>query len=450
MTLPSLLRRVGIDVPRGVSVDGRVLTGRAATAAVAAGTATSVVPHMFHGGDDPVPDPAMGSPWWDDPAARDADVAAVGRRLPGLPARRRSTAATPSPASSTPGAARFTVSVVADPAGGLPTIVPVLPRALGRHEGLCGFRPAEHLYVSGNLCVADDGDWDPQAGTPPRPPSPGPRTGTPPTPTGASAVRGPPTGTSPMPPRSPQPPAAEGQRGRLPRPVDHRTLGQQRRHQDRAARDRPDRPHLRRGPPAPPRGGHVRRWVPHPSASCGPSPPWSSLPSVAQDRRRRLLPLPRTQAPADQGRPQPLRLPLPRHGRPPTSWSTWTPPRVRKEAWIPGRDPGPRSSTPSTSASAAPCAPGSSQASPSSSGWSSYRSDSPPAGHRLGQTLRLFGLVPVSRMSCSRPSATSSATTTFIWICAQLIFPSSAALERSSSSRRTASRVSGRPCWSSG
>jgi hypothetical protein len=163
MTLPSLLRRVGIAVPRGVSVDGRVLTGRAAAAAVSAGTATAVVPHAFHGGDDP---PIASAPeaWWQDPAARGADIAAVAQAFPGFRLDQRDGGHTWTGAIDT-GRGRFDVSVVCDPAGGLPAVVPVLPRALGRNEGRRGFRPSEHLYVSGNLCVADTADWDPAAHT---------------------------------------------------------------------------------------------------------------------------------------------------------------------------------------------------------------------------------------------------------------------------------------------
>ncbi len=159
MTLPSLLRRVGIVVPRGVSVDGRVLTGRAATAAVTAGAATSVVPHMFHGGDDPAPVPCEAPPWWDDPAAREADLAAVARAFPGFELDSSGGGHAWTGTIDT-GRGRFAVKVIADPSGGLPTVVPVLPRALGRREGRRGFRAAEHLYVSGNLCVADASDWD--------------------------------------------------------------------------------------------------------------------------------------------------------------------------------------------------------------------------------------------------------------------------------------------------
>ncbi len=157
MTLPSLLRYVGIDIPRGVSIDGRVLFGRAATAAVAAGTASAVVPHAFHGGDEPPP-AATRSAWWDDPAARDADIADVNRAFPGFRLDQRDGGHAWTGTIDT-GRGTFDVTVVADPAGGLPTIVPVTPRVLGRNEGRRGFRPAPHLYLSGNLCVADTSDW---------------------------------------------------------------------------------------------------------------------------------------------------------------------------------------------------------------------------------------------------------------------------------------------------
>jgi len=84
MTLPSLLRHVGVHIPRGVTVDGRVLTGHAAVAAVAAHTATAVVPHTFHGGDDPLAAPAPRAAWWDNAAGREADKAAVHASFPGF------------------------------------------------------------------------------------------------------------------------------------------------------------------------------------------------------------------------------------------------------------------------------------------------------------------------------------------------------------------------------
>ena len=136
-----------------------MLTGRAATAAVSAGTATAVMPHTFHGGDDPPPAGAS-SRWWDDPAARDADAAAVAFAFPGFHLDQRGGGHAWTGTINT-GRGRFEVKIVSDPGGGLPAIVPILPRALGRNEGRRGFRPAKHLYISGNLCVADTDDWHP-------------------------------------------------------------------------------------------------------------------------------------------------------------------------------------------------------------------------------------------------------------------------------------------------
>lgn len=159
MSLPSLLRYVGLDIPRGVSIDGRVLTGRAATAAVTTGAATAIVPHTFHGGNDPAVQTAP-SAWWDDSAARDSDIAVVRRNFPHFILDRRGGGHTWTGTIDT-GRGRFAVAIAADSADGLPAIAPVRPRALGRNEGRHGFRPAPHLYLSGNLCVADTGDWHP-------------------------------------------------------------------------------------------------------------------------------------------------------------------------------------------------------------------------------------------------------------------------------------------------
>lgn len=158
MTLPSLLRRVGLDVPRGVTVDGRLVTGRAAAAAFAAGTATWMASHTFHGGDDP-PVTDAPSAWWRDADARAADFAAVACAFPGFTLDETDGEFTWRGTLDT-GRGRFVVDVVADAAGGLPHIVPVSPRVLGRNEGRHGFRPSPHLYTSGHLCVADAADWN--------------------------------------------------------------------------------------------------------------------------------------------------------------------------------------------------------------------------------------------------------------------------------------------------
>ncbi len=165
MTLPSLLRHVGANIPRGVTVDGRVLTGHAAVAAVAAHVATSVVPHTFHGGDQPdladagAPEGPYALAWWNTyPAARDADVAAVAAAFPGFRYDGAGGGHWFEGVIDT-GRGRFRVAVVGNPDGGLPHLVPVQPRGLGRHEG-GGFRRPEHMYTNGNLCVAATADWN--------------------------------------------------------------------------------------------------------------------------------------------------------------------------------------------------------------------------------------------------------------------------------------------------
>jgi hypothetical protein len=59
----------------------------------------------------------------------------------------------------------FRIRVEGESERGMPMIVPIRPRALGRNEGQRGFRKSEHLYRNGNLCVADVVDWDPRAHT---------------------------------------------------------------------------------------------------------------------------------------------------------------------------------------------------------------------------------------------------------------------------------------------
>lgn len=163
MTLPGLLRRVGLHIPRGVSVDGHILTGHAATAAISTGLATAVERHIFHGGDDPRT-PESRTAWWRDPAARHVDICAVRQAFPCFQLNDLDGTYVWSGTIDT-GRGRFVIDIVGDPSGGLPQVAPIHPRALGRNEGRRGFRRSEHLYVSGNLCVADVSDWDPDVHT---------------------------------------------------------------------------------------------------------------------------------------------------------------------------------------------------------------------------------------------------------------------------------------------
>jgi hypothetical protein len=153
MTLPSLLRHVGVHVPRGVTIDGRIVLGDETGTAV-----TPLTPHTFHGGTAPPDAPVK--PWWDaDLDRRAADILAVSRHFPGFRFDDRGGRYRYDGTINT-GRGRFGIAIVGNRTGGLPHVVPVTPRTLGRREGRRGVRRAEHLYTNGNLCVADTKEWN--------------------------------------------------------------------------------------------------------------------------------------------------------------------------------------------------------------------------------------------------------------------------------------------------
>lgn len=163
MSLPNLLRRVGHTVPRGVSIDGRIVTGAAARVAVAAGTATWVEPHVFHGGEDPTEPEESASGWWTDADARRRDIEAMAAAFPDFQLTEEGGMYKWEGVLDT-GRGRFRIKIVDSPTKALPTVVPVQPQAFTRHEGR-RFVRSPHLYLSGNLCVADRDDWDPERHT---------------------------------------------------------------------------------------------------------------------------------------------------------------------------------------------------------------------------------------------------------------------------------------------
>lgn len=156
MSIPSLLSHIGMYVPRGVSVDGRIIGGSEAGYAIAQGTATAVVPHTFHGGDEPA-ERSGERPWWEGDERRSRDIAAMRGAFPGFelvdPDKYlwRGVIDT--------GRGRFEISVVGSPSGQIPSIGVEHPRQLVRPEGR-SMRRSPHLYDSGRLCVAAAEDWD--------------------------------------------------------------------------------------------------------------------------------------------------------------------------------------------------------------------------------------------------------------------------------------------------
>jgi hypothetical protein len=170
MSLTTLLRHVGVHVPRGVSVDGRIVLG-----VPAAGSAvTPLAAHTFHGGPDPESPRAQHScceprgeydtAWWNlDPVRLEADQGAVRSAFPSFQLNRDDGNYRWQGVLDT-GRGRYRIDVTGNRAGGTPFIRPLQPRRLGRYEG-ARWRPSPHRYTSGGLCVAETTEWIPEQHT---------------------------------------------------------------------------------------------------------------------------------------------------------------------------------------------------------------------------------------------------------------------------------------------
>lgn len=163
MTLPALFRKVGINVPRHVTVGGQVILDRDVSASVLASTSythTSVKPHRFHGGEDP--SPAQGESadaWWiRDIKAKDDDIEDMRKRFPGVIVLDEGDSLAYGLHLDT-GRGKFRLLIVPRSDKSLPSVVVVEPKRLGRTEGR-RFKRAPHLYDSDALCVASTSDWE--------------------------------------------------------------------------------------------------------------------------------------------------------------------------------------------------------------------------------------------------------------------------------------------------
>jgi hypothetical protein len=168
MTLPSLLRHVGVNVPRGVTVDGRIVIG----ATVAMEGVTALEPHTFHGDLDRQAEARpldmrhahRDKAWWNlNAGRREADKLAVITAFPGFTLNDTDGDYSWLGVIDT-GHGRYQIEVEGHPAEGIPLIWPKQPRRLGRHEG-GRWRQPPHLYLSGRLCVAETSDWLPEKHT---------------------------------------------------------------------------------------------------------------------------------------------------------------------------------------------------------------------------------------------------------------------------------------------
>lgn len=155
MSIATLFRHVGIDVPRYVTVNGTVVTDPG----LAPG-GLSVEPHRFHGGAEPeVEGPALSAAWWNqDVERRQADESAMRKYFPRFALYAEDGEYLWAGAIDS-GRGTFRVGVAPRPNGSLPIVVP-LNHTLARHEGR-RLKRSPHLYDSGSLCIAALSDWDP-------------------------------------------------------------------------------------------------------------------------------------------------------------------------------------------------------------------------------------------------------------------------------------------------
>ncbi len=159
MSMAGLLAKFGHDAGRWVSADGRVSIAPASTGS----SGYSIRPHTFHGGEDPVDSSRPSSSrqrWWADESAMEAERAVMASAFPGfeeVPGDEQNPPAWYGVLDS--GRGKFPVFLVHRWDHELPAVVPVQLTRRGKAKGK-GWVKAPHLYLSGNLCVADVSDWN--------------------------------------------------------------------------------------------------------------------------------------------------------------------------------------------------------------------------------------------------------------------------------------------------
>lgn len=172
MSIPSLLGHFGISDQRFVTADGRIIFDGVQKSPLGVGythaefgSVTAMASHRFHG-DVPEPtDLATHNGWWKNDAELDRHIRAVSAAFPGFAQVSLDPATPPAWAGTLDtGRGKFTVGILTKRDRGLPSVVMLSKQRLGMPTGR-SWKPAPHLYLNGNLCVADTSDWDPSEHT---------------------------------------------------------------------------------------------------------------------------------------------------------------------------------------------------------------------------------------------------------------------------------------------
>jgi hypothetical protein len=172
MSMPALLSHFGINTARFVTTTGEVVFGGVTSTRSGAfthATLASVTPvanHTFHGGEE-VPDQGPDGPtaWWDQDDQVIRHVEAMKRAFPYFTYIPADNDLAPSWIGEiNTGRGRFKIAVVLRRDRGLPSVRVVNGPRLGANAGGT-WVPSPHLYLNGNLCVADRDDWNPDEHT---------------------------------------------------------------------------------------------------------------------------------------------------------------------------------------------------------------------------------------------------------------------------------------------
>ncbi|GAB16922.1 hypothetical protein GOEFS_017_00380 [Gordonia effusa NBRC 100432] len=130
------------------------------------GTVTPVNPHTFHGGVDEPDDAEKKAPdWWNEGPAINRHKKAMSESFPQFVFYSADNGRGPFWVGDIDtGRGRFTIGVILRREGGLPSVLVLKGGQLGARAGRRWIK-SPHLYTSGNICVADQSDWDPERDT---------------------------------------------------------------------------------------------------------------------------------------------------------------------------------------------------------------------------------------------------------------------------------------------